>query len=719
MPYANPNVQDDPEQSKYYLGFPKGLNLIQEKTLINDKNLTLATNVMLVVDGITRRYGTSKVWDQGSATKVYGHQTFYKKSAGTKYYIRIANGRLQYLNGAVWTNVSSQAYTNIKTRFVQASNKMFIYNGTDPLTYFDGSTITTYTALAALAGLAVTPKFSSTIAITSITRSSQIATLTSTTAHNLLTGDYVTISGAAQAEYNGTFVITVTTPTTFTYTVTGTPATPATGTLVLTNGGATAYSYRVAPYNAVGEGAACARVTIANGYKALSTTNFNQVDWTVVPNALGYNIYGRHSTGTREVYLTTVPTNTYNDTGVDTETTNKIPPEDNTTGGIKAQAAIFTLGRQFAFGVTEGTTYYPTRLYYSGTINNIDTFNSSEIGGGWVEIDSNNGGEIVDIKAFDSGVLVFKNNAIFKFYFTSTGLPALQEVTRSHGGVSFEGSQFIDNDYMFVAQKENRIAVMTIGFQAAFNTGQLRTNEVSIFIADGLTDINRTYLSNICAFRYDNKFAFAYTRGSNTENDVGYVVDTRFGGWVKWDGDPMKVTSYAIYDDGVNAKLYGASNSDGYMIEMFKTARNDNGVAFISSIGTKFFNNGMFDIDKIFRNPVLWFKYIDGGSITAQVYVDGNNLVGTAILSTSSGGAGFGMDLFGSPLFGSNYSQPKIVVTGADVSRELTMLQIKRSIGFYLIDSQVGTNWLFMGLHIQSTPLQGKPLQQSEKVRIS
>src|SRR5882672_1328080 len=42
-------------------------------------------------------------------------------------------------------------------------------------------------------------------------------------------GDVVRISGANQPEYNGFFVIlTVSTPTTFTYSVNGTPATPAT-----------------------------------------------------------------------------------------------------------------------------------------------------------------------------------------------------------------------------------------------------------------------------------------------------------------------------------------------------------------------------------------------------------------------------------------------------------------------------------------------------------
>lgn len=70
-----------------------------------------------------------------------------------------------------------------------------------------------------------------TTAITSITRASSTATVTTTAAHGFTTGQTVTISGANQAEYNGSFVITVTGLTTFIYAVSGAPATTATGTI--------------------------------------------------------------------------------------------------------------------------------------------------------------------------------------------------------------------------------------------------------------------------------------------------------------------------------------------------------------------------------------------------------------------------------------------------------------------------------------------------------
>lgn len=72
---------------------------------------------------------------------------------------------------------------------------------------------------------------SATQSITSITRVDSTATATKAS-HGFQSGQRVTISGASQAEYNGTVLITSVTTNTFTYTVSGTPVTPATGTIL-------------------------------------------------------------------------------------------------------------------------------------------------------------------------------------------------------------------------------------------------------------------------------------------------------------------------------------------------------------------------------------------------------------------------------------------------------------------------------------------------------
>lgn len=79
----------------------------------------------------------------------------------------------------------------------------------------------TFTTLVALPG-----------SVVSITHSGTTATVTMSANHLLASGRSVKISGATDGLYNGNFVITVLTATSFSYTMSGTPALDATGTLV-------------------------------------------------------------------------------------------------------------------------------------------------------------------------------------------------------------------------------------------------------------------------------------------------------------------------------------------------------------------------------------------------------------------------------------------------------------------------------------------------------
>lgn len=645
-PYIS-NQKDEAEKSEYKIGFPRGLNTIQERSLVNDKNVIQALNVSIAVDGLERRHGTEKVFDQGSASYVYGASPFYKKTDGSRKFVRIANERLQYLNGSTWDAVDTTAFTSAKTEFIQARDKLFIYNGTDNLRYYDGSTLTEYEALTTVTGLNVA----------------------------------------------------------------------AVGTT-----GTNTYSYRVSAFNSTGETEACAADNVTNGNATLSATKYNHVSWASKTGASGYNIYGRTATGYGEVYMATVygeSTTSYNDTGADGLATSKPAPEDNNTGGVIGKFGVFTNGRQFVAGVTEGTVYHPCRVYYSGILNYIDSFAGGEYGGGWVDVYANDGGEIVDIKPYQSGVVVFKDNGIYKLYFTSAGLPALEEITRSHGGTTFRASRMIDNDIIYVGQKENTIGVYTLGNQQNYVGDQLRTNKISIFIDPSISNINRAHIGKIASFGYGDKFGFAYPSGTATENNGGFVLDTRFGGFTEWDGLPMEQAGYVVYDDGTYSKLYGMGSTDGYMTEMFKTARNDNGSAFRSVVGTKHYNGGMFDVEKIFRDPSLWFKYIQGGEIQVEIFADGTRSEGTGYLSSTSSGMGVGADLVGAFLLGHTSVSSIDVTIYADKPMVLEGLYTARSLGFYMFDSSLNSNWLFMGVHLLYTVLEGKPLPEENRVQMT
>ena len=72
----------------------------------------------------------------------------------------------------------------------------------------------------------------SSVSVSSITRDGTTATVTCATAHGISDGDPVTIAGAAQTDYNGTFQAAYVSATVFAIEVENSPSTPATGTIL-------------------------------------------------------------------------------------------------------------------------------------------------------------------------------------------------------------------------------------------------------------------------------------------------------------------------------------------------------------------------------------------------------------------------------------------------------------------------------------------------------
>jgi hypothetical protein len=135
-------------------------------------------------------------------------------AAGDTIYESKQNPALPVFTGLTSDKLQSVNLTNTAGHFLVACN------GVDPVMIYDGTrwffVATTTTA----------------VTISSIARTSPsaTATVTTATAHSLVTGNRVTITGASEATFNGTFVITVTGASAFTYTSTGTStATSVTG----------------------------------------------------------------------------------------------------------------------------------------------------------------------------------------------------------------------------------------------------------------------------------------------------------------------------------------------------------------------------------------------------------------------------------------------------------------------------------------------------------
>lgn len=624
MPKIIGNIEDPKIESELMTGFLGGLNTFQDETVIKDSELTEAKNVLLGVDGIQPRPGTSN-YGSSDGTRVAGLFGYYK-SDGTRQFLRYtfgSNNKLQKYVAGVPTDIGSTTYNaSARMNFVQARDEVYIFNGQDALTKYNGTTITTYTAMTTPTGLGVTPQ----------------------------------------------------------------------GTT-----GTTTYSYRVSAINDVGETLACVSVATTTGNATLSATNFNRLSWTAVTGATGYNIWGRKATGLGETYMATVyGLVTYDDQGGDDPSLSLIPPEANTTTGVKGTMAEFAISRIF----TAGDPSYPSRLSFGGTGTNTGNFSGSSVGGGSVDVFRNDGAIIRAIKPFQGGVIVWKDNAIYKFSFTEAGLQKLEEITRSFGGISYRSVKHVENDIIFAAKKDGRLAFYSLGNQENYASTVLRTNELSIKVASKMQEINTAYLDHSAGFYFNNIYGCAVPKESSTVNNRVWCLDTRFGAWVYWEGITPNCFSTYVDTNGSEYLYYG-DESSGYVKKMFETTRADSGAAISVEWATKSFNQKTFHKYKQYFNPTFQFKSVTtSGALEGDIILDGVIVNATfTINQASTGGAGVGAVLVGFVLPGEapNGTNQELSVS-SDLLVEVDTQQIARSIKYRFRSDSATAQYKFLSL---------------------
>lgn len=644
--------EKDPDiKEEIVSGFIAGGNSSQDETLVKDSELTEYKNIILDLDGIAPRPGTETYSTDTGEARLQGGIGYYK-SDGTRKLLVMSGGRLKEWTGSAWSNIGTTTYsTTADAEFVQARDRVWIFNGVNNLTYYDGSTITTYSALTTPAKPTVAPQ--------------------GTTGH-------------------------------------------------------THYSYRISAFNAVGETLCSTATETTTGTSSISVSNYNKITWAAVSGASGYNVYGRYNTGKGETLITTEYTTTYDDRPLSTASEliepslSIYPPESNTTGGPICSMAIFAISRIFA----AGNPTYPSRLYYSGVGQQLGNFNGSDYGGLWVDVFPNDGAKIRSIVPFQGGVVVFKDNGIYKFSFTSAvindtqiSVPQLEEITRSFGGISFRGTKAVENDVVFPAKKDGRLAFYSLGNQENYAGSVLRTNELSIKVEEKLRDVNLAQLHGAAGFYFNSVYMCGVPKSSSTTNDRTWILDTRLGAWVYWEG--YSPAMYLSYEDsnGNVIPLYATEN-DGLLIELFKTDRNDNGTAIDVEFATKSFNQKLFHKYKQYFSPTFQFKDVNkSGAISGEIYLDGAILKGEfSVNQQTTGGAGVGVMLPGFDLPG-EASGGTNTNTGvsSDILAEVDFTDTARSIKYNFKSSTADLYYKFLSLSHAYEVLAEMPLDQTQR----
>jgi hypothetical protein len=477
-----------------------------------------------------------------------------------------------------------------------AYDRLYLCNGTDPLTYYDGDTITTFTAISKP------------------------------------TSPTCTRSGGSTGSFT--------------------------------------YSYKITAVTAVGETDPTAAATATADFEPddMDATHYMTVAWTASTSATGYNIYGRTDGYWRFLkYVEGQTTASWVDDGTTSESEVFTPPTANSTSGPIGK--YITLYKESLFIL--GDPLNPSRLYYSGGGDKINDFSVSN-GGGFIDVSKNDGQMGTGLIVFKNSLLCFKEDSIYQFEFTTSGLPQITQVNAAVGCIAPRSIVAVENDIFFASRR----GVFTIGNESGFAFDVLRTNELSARVRSIFQSIEESYLEKISAVYATksnvNLVIFSYTPTGGTYNSEALVYDRERLAWYKWTN--IRANCWVNYIDstGTIKVIYGDDYS-GYCKEIL-TGTDD----FGSSISGTFtlraeeFNQGLDlykkikDISVVLRQP--------SGSVVMTLTIDGVSTTINMNITSVSPMINFGHYLFNKFTFSDSYG------TGSVTSSTDTVLRTKKNI---------------------------------------
>lgn len=502
---------------------------------MNSKFAVQANNLMQVADGIWKtRWGTQYYGSVLAANPDGASE--YVKSDGTTELIAIANGvAYKSTDGSAWSSISGATFTvGVQCYFMQMGgydptdntyhNYLYITNGTDALARYDGSTLTTYSSLAAPAGLAASYVASG---LTSGTHTyyAQITALNSI------------------GESVGSTEVSKTT------------------------------NKKRADWNLSDD--------------ATTWTEKLVWSWSAVAGASKYQVYLSDLSGFEALVASTDVTN-WTDDGTAVINTYVQVPYDNTTTGPKAKSITVSNNRIWAtnnsadmykvyFSGTGRNIGAFSDFFGGGWIN-------LERGGREIptvvkhyQSGAGEGRATVLCRTPDGKGAVWQITVAGATVGESTfSVPSAAKVVGSFGTESVEGVVATNNDIAF----PNRKGWFNLGsVQGFFN--QLRTTENSSNIRPYWRSLISSLIGGVCAYFYDAKI-FISVPTSTSGNDKIVIFDTERGNWaVDWSIGAKQFLEYT--DTSGNSHFLYIPLSGTKLIELSENYLNDLGVAFNQS----------------------------------------------------------------------------------------------------------------------------------------
>lgn len=131
-----------PTKLKQYQQFAGGTNKLVSQSHVRDNETPNSWNIEYTEDGLpSKRRGAQLVGSDGTG-RIMGQASLYLAN-GTRVHLRLKATALEKYT-TDWEAIAGKTFTDgLQTNFCQARNAIYIYNGTDTMGKYDGSTLST------------------------------------------------------------------------------------------------------------------------------------------------------------------------------------------------------------------------------------------------------------------------------------------------------------------------------------------------------------------------------------------------------------------------------------------------------------------------------------------------------------------------------------------------------------------------------------------------
>lgn len=334
----------------------------------------------------------------------------------------------------------------------------------------------------------------------------------------------------------------------------------------------------------------------------------------------------------------------------------------------RAKASVIYKGYHVAFGV-EGQ---PFRLYFAppkepsrftrkdapSDPNDVGLHNATEVPGATVftgddspraiDINKNDGQEVVGLGFFQDVLIVFKENSIYQLYFNSDNGFVVERISGSYGCVSHGSIASVENDCYFLTDK----GIYVLGNEPNYYAS-IRTNELSSRVKTLLQRINPAFWERCRAYYYDDRYFLTVPLDTNEECNAVIVYDRRFYAWAYWDN--IRANDFMAFKDrdgDRRTRLYFTEYGSNSVSEFTPGVYNDKGAPIHAVFVTRAFEGKAIDREKYWYTLRPIFRFTTGAVQISFISETGTTGRPVSIAPVLTGG--IGVDQFGGLLFGTS-----------------------------------------------------------------